>query len=155
MSPLLPLESRRNKRRSSDAVTPVPPVLKQSSTEEKEEVVIKIELEESKQDQVINTNMPPKSKKIKKPKKKTIKKIKRELTEAQDQQEDLIIPVSPGLAIEPALDYAEALEQVDEKPIKRETRGNKKKIQIIITYVIFDKSKMNRIRIFKNSFYFI
>ena len=131
-SPLMVLESRR-KRRASEAVTPLPAMIpiatvkpsipKQSSTEESE-ICIKKELDESKQNGV-DIKTQSKSKRSKKQSKKASKKVKREPSVCEDNHQDLIIPVSPGLAIEPTgLDYAAAVEEeVDERPIKMETRG--------------------------------
>ena len=126
------LESRR-KRRTSEAVTPVPAiiptvtvkpsVLKQPSFEEGE-LFIKHELDESKQNGV-DTKAQSKSKRSKKTSKKACKRVKREPSVGEDKHQDFIIPVSPGLTTtEPTLDYAAAVkEEVDERPIKMETRG--------------------------------
>ena len=134
------LESRR-KRRASEAVTPVPVMIpiatvkpsvpKQSSTQESE-IFIKKELDESKQNGV-DIKKQSKSKKSKKQSKKASKKVKREPSVGEDNHQDLIIPVSPGLAIEPTgLDYAAAVEEeVDERPIKMETSGKQ--------FIIVDK----------------
>lgn len=144
-NPLLTLESRRHKRRISEpaslpAVIPVAAVKPSIHAEEADDSTrakkgkSEAEGEECKENKDEGNVQLKKCKKSKKHKKKHKKKRKGE-TDESAEQEDLIIPVSPGLGNDNAADESEETAEtadrgiIKEEPVvKMETRGSKEAV---------------------------
>lgn len=138
-NPLLKIESRRHKRRISEPapipVAAVKPSVHQEPAEGVAEEVDgpaekknkKAEGDESKENNDDGNALLKKCRKNKKHKKKHKKKRKAETSdETLAEQPDLIIPISPGLTIDHAVESAVAN---DSEPIvKMETRASKEAV---------------------------
>ncbi|EFX76319.1 hypothetical protein DAPPUDRAFT_322503 [Daphnia pulex] len=147
-NPLLPIESRRHKRRISEPASataaPIPvAAVKPSVHKEAEGTAVaaevdepaekknkKTEGDESKENNDDGNVQLKKCRKSKKHKKKHKKKRQSETSDELPpvlDQPDLIIPISPGLAIDHALEGA-AADDSGEPIVKMETRGSKEAV---------------------------
>ncbi|XP_059350502.1 protein winged eye-like isoform X1 [Daphnia carinata] len=138
-NPLLKIESRRHKRRISEPAPILVAAVKPSVHQELAQVIAeevdepakknnkKAEGDESKENNDDGNVQLKKCKKSKKHKKKHKKKRQADAAdETLAEQPDLIIPISPGLTIDHAVESAEAND--GEPIVKMETRGSKEAV---------------------------